>query len=246
MQGHEGQQVTRAALLVPLLFLVVVADTACVRNVRTSNDNFYVINRKAGVAKVSTPSAPALPLVTPQLSDPTTESSLIHASRGPRPKSLLSNAEILEEGNPAISFLLRKVQAEPANAEASFELGRAYHEFRLYDEALRHYQNALRLEPRNPVYLEQTGRLWRDWGSLRVAVDLVNSALNLDPGFVEAWNTLGSIFDRKGDSERRRMPISTRCLSTRISTTCTTIFASAICRAEWFLRPSVMVNVQRS
>src|SRR5688572_17924735 len=119
MEGHKGQQVSRAALLIPLLFLVVVVDTACVRNVRTSNDNFYVINRKAGVAKVSKPSAPALPLVTPQLSDPTTESSLIHASVGPRPKSLLSNAEILEQGDPTISFFLRKVQAEPANAEAS-------------------------------------------------------------------------------------------------------------------------------
>jgi len=200
-QSHKGQPVTRAVSFVALLSLVVAADTACVRNVRTSNDNFYVINRKPSVAKVSQPSAPALPLVTAHLSDPTTESSLIEASRGPRPKNLLSNAEILEEENPTISFFLRKVQAEPTNAAASFELGRAYHEFRLYDEALRHYQNAVRLEPRNPVYLEQTGRLWRDWRSLRVAADLVNGALDLDPGFVEAWNTLGTIFDRQGDSE---------------------------------------------
>ncbi len=198
----KRQQGTRAAFFASLLASIVVADTACVRNVRTANDNFYVINRKAGVAKVSRPSAPTLPVVTPQLSDATKEALPIQASRAPRPKSLLSNAEILEEENSRISFLLRKVQGEPSNGAASFELGRAYHEFRLYDEALRHYQNALRLEPKNPVYLEQTGRLWRDWGSLQVGVDLVNGALNLDPGFVEAWNTLGTIFDRQGDTER--------------------------------------------
>ena len=28
------------------------------------------------------------------------------------------------------------------------------------------------------------------------------SALELDPGFVEAWNTLGTIYDRQGDTER--------------------------------------------
>jgi tetratricopeptide (TPR) repeat protein len=35
-----------------------------------------------------------------------------------------------------------------------------------------------------------------------VGADLVNTALNFDPGFVEAWNTLGTILDRQGDAER--------------------------------------------
>ena len=62
VQDHGGEQVTRAAF-VALLSLAALAATACVRNVRTANDNFYVINRKAGVAKVSRPSAPTLPVV---------------------------------------------------------------------------------------------------------------------------------------------------------------------------------------
>ena len=101
-----------------------------------------------------------------------------------------------------ISSLLRKVQTDPADASVHFQLGRAYHDFRLYDEALRHYQDALRLEPENPVYYEQTGRLWRDWQSLQLGVDLVKKALELNPDFVEAWNTLGTIYDRQGNSEQ--------------------------------------------
>jgi Tfp pilus assembly protein PilF len=46
------------------------------------------------------------------------------------------------------------------------------------------------------------GRLWRDWGSFQQAADSVKKALELDPGFVEAWNTLGTIFDRQGSFDQ--------------------------------------------
>jgi tetratricopeptide (TPR) repeat protein len=175
----------RAAFVLAVLSCVVLADAACVRKVRSVNDNFYVINRKTGATRL--PAAPDLNLAV---------------TTTPQPMSMLSNAEILEEENSTISSLLRKAQTDPANASVHFQLGRAYHDFRLYDEALRHYQNALRLEPENPNYHEQTGRLWRDWRSPHLGVDLVKKALDLDPGFVEAWNTLGTIYDRQGNSEQ--------------------------------------------
>jgi len=201
-QVYAVRRRVRAVFLLAVLSSVVLADAACVRKVRTVNDNFYVINRKTGAAKPPAAPDPILAVTTPQLSDSVSEALKIQASSGPRPKSLLSNAEILEEENSTISSLLRKAQTDPANASVHFQLGRAYHDFRLYDEALRHYQNALRLEPENPVYYEQTGRLWRDWRSPHLAVDLVMKALELDPGFVEAWNTLGTIYERQGNSEQ--------------------------------------------
>ncbi|MGH9428920.1 MAG: tetratricopeptide repeat protein, partial [Terriglobia bacterium] len=191
----------RAVFLLAVLSSVVLADVACVRKVRTVNDNFYVINRKTSATKPPAGSDPVLAVANPQLSNSASEALQTQANSGPRPKSLLSNVDILEEENSRISSLLRTVQTGPANAPVHYQLGRAYHDFRLYDEALRHYRNALQLEPDNPIYYEQTGRLWRDWGSLQLGVDLVKRALELDPGFVEAWNTLGTIFDRQGNSE---------------------------------------------
>ena len=192
----------RSVFLLAVLSSVLLADVACVRKVRTVNDNFYVINRKTGATKPQAAPDPIRTVTTPQLSDSVSEALKIQANSRPRPKSLLSNAEILEEENSTISSLLRKAQTDPADASVHFQLGRAYHDFRLYDEALRHYQNALRLEPGNPVYYEQTGRLWRDWRSPHLGVDLVKKALELDPDFVQAWNTLGTIYDRQGDSEQ--------------------------------------------
>ena len=186
------------AVLLGFLLGVVLADVGCVRNVRTANDNFYVINRKTASTKLPpTDPNPVLAHANPELSDPATEALKTQANGGLRAKSLLSNVAILEEENSRISSLLKKAQSDPSNASVQYELGRAYHDFRLYDEALRYYQNALQLEQK-PVYYEQMGRLWRDWGSLQQGADSVKKALELDPNFVEAWNTLGTIFDRQG------------------------------------------------
>jgi len=185
----------RSVLILAALCSIALADGACVRTVRTTNDSFYVINRKVSSNKRS-----AAPDPTAQLSN-SAGTALTQARGGPHPKSSLSNVGILEDENSAISSLLGKVQTDPANASVHFQLGRVYHDYRLYDEALRYYQNALQLEQK-PAYYEQTGRLWRDWGSLQQAADLAKKALELDPSFVEAWNTLGTVFDRQGTRDR--------------------------------------------
>jgi tetratricopeptide (TPR) repeat protein len=191
----------RAVFVLALLSGVVLADAACVRNVRAVNDNFYVINRKAPSSKPPAEAHQLRAHANPQLSDSATEALKAQASGQTRPKSVLSNVVILEEENSRISSLLRKAQSDPSNASVQYELGRAYHDFRLYDEALRHYQNALQLEQK-PVYYEQMGKLWRDWGSPQQGVDSVRKALELDPNFIEAWNTLGTIFDRQGSFDQ--------------------------------------------
>jgi len=192
----------RAAFLLGCLLGVVLADVGCVRRVRTANDNFYVINRKTASTKLPpTDPKPIVAQANPVLSDSATEVLKTQANGGLRAKSLLSNVAILEEENTRISSLLRKAQSDPSNASVQYELGRAYYDFRLYDEALRYYLNALQLEQK-PVYYEQMGRLWRDWGSLQQGADSVKKALELDPNFVEAWNTLGTIFDRQGSFDQ--------------------------------------------
>jgi tetratricopeptide (TPR) repeat protein len=188
-------------LLSILLSGVVLADVACVRNIRAVNDNFYVLNRKTAAPKPTALPEPGPPVTSRQLSNSKTEGLAVESDSSPRPKSSLSNVGILEQDNPRISSLLREAQIHPGSASIRYQLGRAYHDFRLYDEALRYYQIAVQLEPNNPLYYEQTARLWRDWGSLELGVDLAKKALALNPEFVEAWNTLGTILDQQGKSK---------------------------------------------
>ncbi|MCI0422976.1 MAG: tetratricopeptide repeat protein [Acidobacteria bacterium] len=177
---------------------LVLMTGACVHKIRAVNDNFYVINRSGKPPKLSFTHDLRLAPKSPRPLD-SIETSESQASSRPRPKSLLSNAEILEDENSEMAALLRKVKSDPANAGVHSQLGRAYHEFRIYDEALWHYQKAIQLEPENPGHYEQAGRLWRDWQSPQQGVSLVQKALELEPDFVEAWNTLGTLFDRLGN-----------------------------------------------
>src|SRR5215813_1828453 len=162
-------------VLSALLLGVVLVDIGCVKKVRTVNDNFYVINRRSGGAKPPATSG-STPVTTACKSTvSTTEGLKTQAGSGPRPKSSLSNAEILEEGNSTIAELLRKAQIDPNDPSVQSELGRAYYSLRMYSEALARYENALRLDPKNAVYHEQMGRLWRDWGYLQRGADVLKT-----------------------------------------------------------------------
>src|SRR5262245_427747 len=59
----------RAVFVLALLSGVVLADAACVRNVRAVNDNFYVINRKAPSSKPPAQADQLRAHANPQLSD---------------------------------------------------------------------------------------------------------------------------------------------------------------------------------
>jgi tetratricopeptide (TPR) repeat protein len=196
---HAVLRGIRSLVLLALLLGVVLVDIGCVKKVRTVNDNFYVINRRSGGAKSPAASSPTPVATVSQSTGSASEALKSQVGSGPRPKSSLSNTEILEEGNSTIAALLRKAQTDPHDASLQSELGREYYRLRMYSEALARYENALRLDPKNAVYHEQMGRLWRDWGYLQRGVDVLKTALELDPGFFEAWNTLGTIFDRQAN-----------------------------------------------
>src|SRR5215510_1981824 len=99
-------------VLSALLVGVVLVDIGCVKKVRTVNDNFYVINRRSGGAKPPAASG-STSVAASQSKGSANEALKTQAGSGPRPKSSLSNAEILEEGNSTIAELLRKAQADP-------------------------------------------------------------------------------------------------------------------------------------
>src|SRR5690349_101865 len=104
LRTHTGTvgRLLRILQLLAVLSGAILADVACVKNVRTANDNFYVINPKRSSSVRS---------VVPDLVHPSTsvdEASKSQADSGPRPKSVLSNLGILEEENSTISSLLRK------------------------------------------------------------------------------------------------------------------------------------------
>ena len=186
-------------------FIVVVAALAsggCVKQLgRIQDDNFYMVKRskkdsaKSGYESLlgQSPSA---------LSTSITGTLKAQANSSPQDTKSLSNAAILEKENPQISSLLNEARKRPTDAEIHSRLAQIYYQFRVYDEAQRHCQRAIQIEPNSPVYYELAARLWRDWGVPDSGINAAQKALQLKADFVEAWNTLGTLYDRTGNRKR--------------------------------------------
>lgn len=180
-----------------VVMLMLALSPACVRRTgRTLNNNFYVIQNKGRERAVNYNAM--LPRNDPQLSNSISQTLKAQANNSPARKDSISNAEILEKDNPEFSDLLARAKERDVSGDVYFRLGKAYHQFRVYEEAQRFYQKAIQLEPENASYHEQFGRLWRDWGAPELGINSVQQALQLKPEAAEAWNTLGTVHDKMG------------------------------------------------
>jgi tetratricopeptide (TPR) repeat protein len=179
-----------------------IANGSCVKRLgRTQDDNFYVVKRnqngsaKAGHASLLGPSPSAL-------SSSITGTLKAQANSSPQDKKSVSNTAILEKENPELSSLLNEAQKHPAAAEVHCRLAQMYHQLRVYDEAHKHCQRAIQIDPKNPAYHEVAARLWRDWGVSDSGINAAQTALQLKADFVEAWNTLGTLYDKTGNHKQ--------------------------------------------
>lgn len=66
-------------------------------------------------------------------------------------------------------------------------------------QARQAFEQALDLEPSNPVALYELGRLLSQQEKLREARDLLTRAVKLEPDFYEAYYLLGRVYSRLGD-----------------------------------------------
>jgi tetratricopeptide (TPR) repeat protein len=193
---------SKTSFFLSLIVITLFVNSACVRKLgRSTNDNFYVI-KKNGKKPSGSLDDPFGRLEGRQLSESINATLKAQAKNSPKSKSSVTNAELLEKENSEFSSLLARTKARPQSGETQFLLAKAYHDFRMYDEAQLHYQKAIQLEPENPVYYEQSGRLWRDRGAPRFGVNSLQKALQLRPDFIEAWNTLGILYDRMGEPKK--------------------------------------------
>jgi tetratricopeptide (TPR) repeat protein len=180
-------------ILVTLLGL----SCACVRTTRTvSHDEFYVL--RVGKKKAAKNKIPRDQRIT-DLSDSIRKTFKAQGKNATRAKTDLINTEVLEEKNSEVALLLMKIKDDRGKAENHFALALIYHRYRIFDKAYAEYQRAILLDPKNPSYFEGMGRLWRDWGAPRFGINDLQKALQLRADFLEAWNSLGTIYDELGD-----------------------------------------------
>jgi tetratricopeptide (TPR) repeat protein len=104
----------------------------------------------------------------------------------------------------AQSFLLQGLELNPSAAELHFNLGLVFQSLGLTEEAIRSYQNAIKLELPNVRALH-----WVQLGIAQLAVATSNDAqlsfekaLDCDPKFAQAYYELGKVYFQRKEFER--------------------------------------------
>lgn len=85
-----------------------------------------------------------------------------------------------------IQTMERKVQLEPANAEAWTQLGNLYFDSKQPQKAIAAYSRSLTLKPHDPNVLTDQGVMYRQMGDFDRALDCFNKAIAINPAHVIA------------------------------------------------------------
>jgi tetratricopeptide (TPR) repeat protein len=106
----------------------------------------------------------------------------------------------------AQSVLRQYVALRPGDFVGQFNLGLAYDYNAKFDDALRVYDAAAKLQPLDAPTKNNVGRIYlkraaADRKNLDTAIDYFNQALKIDPDFMDARNNLGLALTEKGDTQ---------------------------------------------
>lgn len=94
-------------------------------------------------------------------------------------------------------------QANPELGGPHANLGVIYRRAGKIPEAAAEFEQALRLSPRQPIYLNQLGVTYRQQGKFEQARDAYQKAIALDPGYTLPTLNLGILYDLYlGDTQR--------------------------------------------
>ena len=156
------------------------------------------VSSAGGSAKSSASTAPAAPVrpappvyATPV--NPATQRAFDDASRALR-------SGRVDEAERAYKSL---AQANPELGGPHANLGVIYRQAGKVNESVGELEQAVKLSPRQPIYLNQLGIAYRQQGQFAKARDAYQRALALDPGYAAAVLNLGILYDLYlGDTAR--------------------------------------------
>ncbi|KAF8575909.1 TPR-like protein, partial [Ramaria rubella] len=106
-----------------------------------------------------------------------------------QPDAPFQNQEI------AIQYLTKSLEADPADAQSWYLLGRAYMQGQKYNKAYEAYQQAVYRDGRNPTFWCSIGVLYFQINQYRDALDAYSRAIRINPYISEVWFDLGSLYE---------------------------------------------------
>jgi len=97
--------------------------------------------------------------------------------------------------NKAIEYMKASVQADPADPQPWYLLGRCYMSQKEYKHAYSAYQQAVYRDEMNPSYWCSIGVLYYQINQFRDALDAYSRSICLNPQQSEVWYDLGTLYE---------------------------------------------------
>jgi Flp pilus assembly protein TadD len=120
-----------------------------------------------------------------------------HVSAAARPVAKTLAVPTLESRDQTLAAALASVTVEPS-AEAYLAVGELYRSHGVLDSAYKHFNAAVKLDPKNADAYEGLAKTWRDWGNPGLALSDASRARFYAPASPSVQNTLGTIFQALG------------------------------------------------
>jgi len=100
---------------------------------------------------------------------------------------------------PPVIKPLPEKKEQPLDARGHFLRGCSYHELGMYTEALKHYQDAVKLNPDFTEAFMNLGIVYYQLGKYSEAINAYEKALSLNPSSPSLYNKLGSAYIIRGN-----------------------------------------------
>lgn len=99
------------------------------------------------------------------------------------------------------------LQLHNVNANFYYQREQAEMHCRMYQQALTDIEQAIRLEPKEPLYHAELASLHYRFGDLPAAITSSRTAISLDESFADAYRILGICLRDQGDKEASRQAL---------------------------------------
>jgi tetratricopeptide (TPR) repeat protein len=131
-------------------------------------------------------------------------SIFLNEGRPPILEPAVSNPSVsaaLPENHPPIDALnradtlLQMIQKDPRNADLRIQLGNAYYDASLYNEAVRAYEEGIAIKPQGPAVETDLATCYHYLGQDDKALQTLDRVLQEHPGFAQALFNKGVILE---------------------------------------------------
>jgi Flp pilus assembly protein TadD len=183
-----------ASTRIVLLAVGVLMHAGCSHRAPSLADRFF-LHRSSDPAtkKAAEPESPSLEEAIGKIRQ-------LMATARPEPRQ---GTPTVETTDPALKMALTNLSAAQTD-DRLYEVGAAYHQLGLLDQAYQYYNRALRLNRRHAPSHEGLARVWRDWGFPLLGLGDAHRATFYSPSSPSAENTLGTLLHALGRRDEAR------------------------------------------